>query len=253
MSGATFIIHYTYDVINGCSDINNMGAEMCRTFCLANPNADKCRTNYAARCLHSSDVSLIGQPLCANYYAAYIKVNGSNAEIDARLREYCKKYKGFGALFNDSKVPGLDKQLCACHLTSPTVPDSQGTVLYRQFYEEIVGQGNTFSSAAFAAQDKCLLPQCRSSPYLSEEIPVGGCAVPQCFDIANFNNNGTINGDVKIDQKCSINNNNPNNPPDPFTQLEGFVIILIIVVIVIIVMVVLAFRGSRVQRRKYYY
>lgn len=247
--GVNFVVHYTYSVIDGCADIGNMNAPLCRNYCLANPNADNCVTNYSAMCLHSSDPSVMTSSLCADYYAAYIKKNGSNEEIDRRLRTYCKKYSGFSELFNNPNVPGIDVQLCACHLTSRAVPDSEGTVLYRRFYEELVGRGNTFSSAAFSVQDKCLIPQCRSSPYLASEIPTGGCSVPQCFNIVNFNNNGTIDGDVKIDQSCVINNNSQ----DPVQHSEGFVLILVIVVIIIIVLVVVVFRSMKTQRRKYYY
>lgn len=247
-------IHFTITVVNGCSDINNIGKPLCTSFCLANPSSEQCVTNYALQCLGPNPglgTGAIATPVCSNYYAAYIAKNRSNDNIDSALRTYCKKYKGnFGALF----LPGpagsnetqreIDVGLCACHLTSPSVPDPQGTVLYDEFYQELIGKNNAVASGELGVQDKCLVPQCRSSPFLSREIPLGGCSVPQCFNVVTFNNNGTINGNVNINQNIAGCGGAP-NPNDLPLGLEGVILIILIIVVIAVLMLFAVVFGMR--------
>lgn len=245
---------YTMTIVNGCSDSRLIDNPVCKSFCLSNPQDISCVQNYSAYCLGANQ-DAIATPLCLNYYSAYIQAKGgSNGEIDSVIRRYCKRYKTFGDLF-DSTDPNVQKdvELCACHMTSSVQPDPNGTVLYENFYKSLVGQNNIFGQAVFSQQEKCLVYQCRSSPFPSKEIPPGGCKVPQCFNVVVFNNDGTINGGVDIDQTvsgCSSGDGGGGGGGGGDSNAIGIIaIVLIFVVIFVIVLFVVVFSSS--GRRQY--
>lgn len=156
------------------------------------------------------------------------------------MRNYCKAYKGLGDLFNaDSKVKTLvqraiDVDLCACNLSSSTVNDPDGTVLYNNFANEFYSNYPGFSGLEFL--NKCLLPQCAQSKFKSLPIPIGGCQVPQCINIINFENDGTFNNStVNIDESAAcVNITGKNVPVNPNNSDMLYIVLFIVIIIIII-------------------
>jgi hypothetical protein len=247
---------YTITVINGCNDINNINSPLCTSFCLANVSTPPCPENYALKCL-GNDVQAIATETCSSYYAAYIAKNVSTVEIDNQIRKYCTKYTGFDDLFETKTDPTKEAQrlkdlnLCACHLSLPT-GDPDGTALYNNYYNSLIKQKTQFNSGEFQTQKKCLVPWCRDSPFRTREIPIGGCSVPKCIEIANFevDNGGNVTS-VTVNQTISGCGDTP-EPPD--NDLLGVItIVLIFVVIAIIILTLVVYGYSRPTRRRYVY
>lgn len=211
--------------------VANIANPVCVSQCLLNPKDPGCYLNYKQACL--DDPSKIGSEPCKSYYEAFIAANGSNGEIDPAVRKYCEKYKGFNDLFQpNSKIPEEqrlnDLTICACNLTAPGVSDPDGTVLYNNYFNSIAAKYP--SVVGVVGQEKCLLEKCRSSTFLSREIPQGGCKVPDCFIVTIIENDGTANN---ITVKPEINCNKYNGGD----TIDTFLLILVIVVVIVVVIV----------------
>ena len=249
-------VFYTFTVVNGCGDPNNADKPLCLSFCVQNPNTSPCPENYSMICL-GSNVEAISKEPCLSYYQAVASRQKTPIEVSAQIRRYCKRYEGFSDLFDPN--PGSpneeqrqkDVQLCACHLSAPE-NDPNGTLLYDSFYKSLVSKFSIFGDAEFQQQEKCLVPQCRSSPFPSSEIPVTGCSVPQCIQTAIIiNNDGTISGDPTINQTiagCGSSGGGGGDTP-LFDQILGIVVIVLVVVVIAIIVLVFVVYGSTGQQR----
>src|SRR5690606_17187482 len=135
-----------------------------------------------------------------------IQRKGPNSTISNGLTRYCTKYSTLNDLINSGN--STDINLCACHL-SPSVYDTVQSSLSTLF----PGQ-----SSVFGINKYCLVNQCANSIYKNVNITGGICNVPQCLNIASFNNNGTINSsNINISQvgECLGLTGNPEPNPEP--------------------------------------
>ena len=249
--------NFTWNVIikmtvtQSCN-ITNIMAPLCVSLCQSDPL--RCFTQYAEFCLSPGNEARIGTPLCKNYLASYITKNGSTAEIDHQVQNYCSaKYSGFNDLFgtNPLNPTGLtpdqanDLPICACNIRARGENDPNATVLYDRYFSDLTqkvpGFGNLFGNLGIV--DKCALPVCASATFHPLPIPIGGCKVPQCITIIDVTNNGTINGNVEIST-----NQNCGQIVNPNEETIGNLVIIIVVILVILIIIYilyLFFIGNR--------
>lgn len=232
---------------------SNLTSQFCTDYCLT--NATDCINDYIGYCLPNSlDMPITTSQPCQSFITNYIQNQGPLAQIDNPLEVYCKsKYKGFGDLFNSTDI--IDQSICACHM-----PSQQYTAFEQQLYTSYPN----FQHLGLV--DQCLLPQCASSQYKSVTT-TGKCNLPQCLNIASFNNNGTFNNsNVTVNQTSQCSNitgsssgpspspssgPSPNPSPSPgpsnnasfFSKYKYYIIgvsVFLLVLIIIIVIVIIA-------------
>ena len=223
---------------------NNLLSPVCTQFCTV--NQDVCFSRYLNFCLNPQTPIIGVTSQCRDFFADYLTTHRSK-NLDIGLVNYCKKYKGFADLFNADSTVGtpeqraIDLDICACHLSSSTEPDPDATVLYRNFQASLAQQVPYFNNVGFISQ--CLVPQCASSSFKPTAIPPTGCNLPQCLNILSFNNNGTINGNVIIDQNSECASISNNNGPTHYTWT--YILVVVIVVFIVILFLLYIFRVVR--------
>lgn len=214
--------HVNYSVvINVLASTSCTGAALdtpfCVDVCTANPEArTKCRNSYLEYC---TPTVLASSQNCQNFIEAEIQNEGPIPSLDTALRSYCsQKYRGFGDL--NVSTNAIDKELCACHM-----PDEQ----YQNLEKQIAGDFPEILSF-YPQIDLCFFPLCVSSRYPAAPIPKGGCKIPQCLNIAAFNNEGEFTGNVNITQSCQINSGGNNT-----------LLILVAVLVAIIILAIILY------------
>lgn len=216
---------------------NNLQAPACTQFCAV--ALDTCFPRYMQYCFNPN-TNIGNIPACREFFSTYIPVNGSPTVLDDQLITYCRKYRGFADLFDVDSTVGtpvqraIDLDLCSCHLSSHDVPDPNARVLYENFEASLAKDVPYFKFLGFTAQ--CLVPQCASASFKPNIVPPTGCALPQCLNIASVNNNGTINGNVTIDQSNACGGGHPDN-----SYTWGYLLAVAIVIIIVILAILYLF------------
>lgn len=180
-----------------CSELN-LEQAICSQYCTT--NLTSCVNDMVLYCFTPpSGQSAANMPIgtsliCQEFVQNYIQQNGPLAQFDQGLNSYCStKYQGFGDLFDSNNQ--TDQELCACHM-----PAAQYAAFEQQLTQLYPGFQN------LGVVDECLLPQCASSQYKST-VTTAKCNLPQCINIASFNNNGTFNqSSVTINQSSNCAN-----------------------------------------------
>ena len=203
------LLTFTITLQVGQCNAQSIDNPACVTYCTANQSA--CLSDYLTYCLNPTNPTIGTNQNCQNFFQNYISKNGPNAQIDAGLSTYCSsKYKNFADLFNgDNQV---DKDLCACHMPNQLYVDFASELSQR--YPSLSNLGN------LGVNNRCIVPQCSSSPYPST-VSRATCALPNCLNVATFNNDGTL-GPVTVNQTgncASISGGggtpNPTSTPTP--------------------------------------
>lgn len=229
----SLILILNIEVTADCTG-KNLDNVFCSNYCLT--NVPECINSYLEYCLppNSTNLPITNSQSCQNFISNYIQNQGPLAQIDDTLAYYCNnKYKGFGDLFSSNNA--LDQSLCACHM-----PADQYTNFEGQLVKLYPGFGN------LGVVDECLLPQCASSQYKSV-VTTAKCNLPQCINIATFNNDGTFdNSSVTINQtgKCAniVTPTSPTGPsPSGPPTNSKYIIIGLISLIVLIIIIILIY------------
>jgi hypothetical protein len=217
----TFQILIRITVTRDCTTAN-IDSEVCKTICISNPTSPACSTVYFDYCL-TRDPALVATPVCKNYLISYINVNqGSNYNIDEQITRYCRKYdKGLEDFIKRTEDNPDDRNLCGCNI-SADASDIRSTKLYSNFYQSLVKLFPGFSELGY--KEKCLFGPCANSDFVYAGVG-RACNVPACIQVSVINNDGTIGGNVNVDQSCS--------------QYTGFGYIFYIVVIFVVIVVVI--------------
>ncbi len=196
----TFTLTLTYR----CEGINletGFCIETCTSSNFILPNSTtSCYNDYFRYCLgalnEQGQYNIDGSDACFEFFSQYLFENNPIITLDSALQNYCSsKYSNFAELFNNN--PNLnDQQICACNM--PTI---QYDNLQTQVSLAFPGLTN------LGLNKYCFLPQCASSTFKNVNIDAGGvpknCGAPNCINIAQFNNQGTFNGKVVINQSTT--------------------------------------------------
>jgi len=164
--------------------------QFCSSYCLTNEkvNLDNCLDTYLDFCFAPTN-RIFTDVNCQTFIENHIQTLKPSKEIDTPLTKYCTdKYDSFQKLFESTN--GIDPQLCACHMTF-----KEYGIFGNQVLKDYSGLPTTFG-----INDKCLLPQCSTTPYKSASTHLI-CNVPACLNITIFNLNGTYDNN-----KVTINN-----------------------------------------------
>ena len=232
-----------------CMTGPELGTSFCMSYC--NDNVDVCKAAFDDFCFASSggptgQTGPTGQgpPIATNtacqlYYEQLYRVNGPDAQTDAKISSYCQaKYTPeicFNGLFNATPaVSTFEINLCACHLPQECYDNYKKSL-------EIDAPGFVNYIENSGINERCLVSQCASSPFPSIDIGDKAdtrCAVPACITVVNFNNNGSIGGGVTINASNTCqqiaSGNDPNNPFDSRTWIWLLIGAIILVFIIII-------------------
>lgn len=260
---ANVTINFTLSI--NCSD-NILQSQTCQTYCkeITQQGGDPCCVDYYNNvCFKNTDVpdtttestvclngngfvatssiptsSLFSvSQSCTDFYRNYTSEVGPEASIDDLLDTYCQNKYSSIRDFNE-RADMNDLQLCACHLNPQQ---------YQNF-------ANALSQiipglSELGIPNACLFSKCASNGIKTTAIGKK-CPIPQCINVAVFNNNGTFNrSNVNINQsgacaKLFGNNNNNNNNSDiqrfeQFFDKYYFAIFSIIAIIFIIIFVLI--------------
>lgn len=215
-------------------------APICREICVANPTDPACYTSYAEHCL-TGDPKEVRTPVCQEYLLSYInKNNGSTIPIDRQFQAYCKKYTSLGDFLTKTLDNPVDRSICGCNITSqqPGISDPNATVLYTNYFNSIAAEWPGFRQLGY--KEKCVFGACASSPFVYAGAG-RACNVADCIQVALINNNGSVSGDINVDQTC--NNYKTGGPGSSIwsnlTSGSGLIALIIIVIVVLIVIVYL--------------
>lgn len=229
-TGYTFNLTVNVQVNADCTQ-TNLNDQFCSDYCSQNP--DVCLNSYIDYCFPTN----IGtSQSCQNFVKNYIENINPLAEFDQGLNQYCSKWLTFNDLFTTGTTPaspGLDPDsvICACHMPQEQY-DNYAASLFALFpgYENL------------GLNERCLVSQCASSPYKS--VDTGSqCNLPDCINIASFNNNGSFSGSsVTIVQTGGDCANITGGSPPPNggggSGLSTWVIILIIIGAILLLLIV---------------
>lgn len=236
-TGVTLNMYVTINVALNCGT-SNLGLPICRDICSANPEA--CKVDYDTFCLDNNNPDNIALPYCTSFYGNWIKNRGSDTYIDTQAKLYCRKYyKGFEDLNpnnGDSKIPILkrqyDTQICSCNLTTPDEAIDPGLTLYQNYFDNLVKQYPGY--ATYGEQVRCTFNPCATSLFLTKEIPVKGCQVPQCINDVSVDNAGVINGDINISTVISGCGTIVNG-----SLWDAMILIVIVVIVIALILIIL--------------
>ena len=199
--------------------------QICISYCSESPSKqEKCRDDYVTYCK-----GIIGtNKNCQNFIENYIQGVTPTTGIDDLLYNYCSKYNTFNDFLERTKNDETEKKLCACHLPTELYENLKNSVFQRFPALQNVSGINPF----------CLFPPCVISPFKNLST-TKQCAVPNCLNIAAFNNNGTVKGGVKINQnsKCASVKRNTTTTTNKIT----IILVAGAVAIFLIILVILAF------------
>lgn len=228
--------------------INTIATSLrCQQSCESNPLAENCTAIYTGYCLDSTHPERFGTDVCYNWLIARRSQAGATTPaIDRQGIAYCSsKYKSLQD-FNDN-AKGNDKRLCGCFIKSQEVEDPNAEVLYENFANDVF-KVQKFPN--YIGKTKCLFTGCAQS-FIGYQGINGECTVPECVFVNDINNNGTINGDIIIDDTCKTGA--PGGPSDgietTWLWIVG-VICLIIVIVIIILAVAGVFSSSKRKSKK---
>lgn len=234
-----------------CMDAN-LETGFCANYCQAPTNlaSQSCFDAYRTLCIDTNNTAgapnIVTIPTCQTYFKEYIQQVEPRSEFDTKLITYCSKYTGINDFLNQTATNQVERDLCACHL-NPT--------FYQNIKTSLIEQVPAYQ--LIAEDERCLFPECVDSPYKTVETH-SQCALPQCLDIINFTNNGTITGKVTINQNAACSSVNgggsgggdgnggttPNNPTNKswwdkywiwIVVGAGLLIVLIIIIVIIVV------------------
>jgi hypothetical protein len=248
----------------------------CLNYCLDNlsvckqPYQDFCFAPIAGVPGTSANITgstgIPGSTGCQTFFTDYYTAPGfgPEASIDDQINTYCSnKYTNIGfALFNTTPPSEFEKKLCACHMPQH---------FYDEYKDSIAIDFPNFINFIdhSSINERCLLSPCASSPFSSTDIKQGDkfkCQVPACIQVVEFNNSGSINGKVNIDQNNSTcvainsgatgatgsNGNNGNNNKSWWDQHWLWVSLGIglLVMLIIAILIILAVEGNKKPPKK---
>jgi len=234
----TFQVLLRITVSRDCS--TNIEAPICKEICAANPRSDACFTAYAGYCLNPDNPERIATSTCYNYLVSFVNNGGRSALIDDQAIRYCeKKYSGLQQFYDATagKDP-VDFNICACNIKSREADDPKATVLYQNYFDSVVNQFPGFNT--LGQKEKCVFSPCASSDIGYAGMPPNGCNVPACVAIAQINNNGTINGNVTIDQNISGCGQYTDDSVSPWVVA----VVVIVLVLILVLLFLILYYGS---------
>ena len=215
-------------------------APICKEICIADPTSPACYTAYSNYCL-TGDPNLVATPVCKEYLLSYInKNNGSTIPIDKQFQAYCKKYTGLEDFLSKTLNNPIDRSICGCNITSHEVgvSDPNATVLYTNYFNSVANKWPGFRQLNY--KEKCVFGACASSEFVYAGAG-RACNVADCIQVSVINNDGTVSGDIIVNQTC--NDYKKGGPGTSFfsdlTSGTGLLALIIIIIIVVIVIVYL--------------
>jgi hypothetical protein len=226
-----------------CSGLN-LGKPICISICNSKEGQEDCYQDYLDSCLLNpqfpGEFIFSNQP-CIDFFSTYITDNGPRGDLDAALENACSPYD-----FTSLNIPSKDtpqslinrRNVCACHL-----PEFQ----YVNYANELFTLYPGFKTIPGINQ-YCIVGACATSPFKSTNTGAV-CDIPQCLDIATFNNNGTFNNStVQINQTNSncatVTGNSPSNGSNTRTiPTYVYVGVLLLVLVLLFIGTTLIYYG----------
>ena len=220
------------------------GSELETSFCMSycNDNLAVCLPAFDTYCFSgATNIPLVTSNACQLYYEELYRVNGPDAQTDAKISNYCEaKYPPticFNGLFNATPAAStFEINLCACHLPRECYDNYKKSL-------EIDAPGFVNYIEISGINERCLVSQCASSPFPSIDIGDEAntrCQVPACISVVNFQNNGSVTGGVTIDPSNTCQQIASGNAGTNRTWL--WILIGVIVAVIIIIALVLLWR-----------
>ena len=193
-----------------CNPGPDLDSGFCLRYCSTNLSGNNCLASYRDYCFAAEpgatgpSIVLSGNTGCQVFFTDYYTNVGPETSIDNQIDSYCAaKYGspdvGFAGLFNQTPPSAFEKNLCACHM-----PQS----FYDAYKASVENEFPNFVSFIenLGINERCLVSFCASSPFSSNDIRRGtdfACQIPACIQVVDFNNNGSIGGNVSINQNNS--------------------------------------------------
>lgn len=210
----TFQISINVTLTINCSAAAfTLDSGFCPNFCTANnTNLALCKGLYTNYCFTGvtganppgSDIILVGNTGCMDFFIDYYTNIGPDAATDTLISNYCTaKFAagGFQGLFYGNTGPNhnFDVDLCACHMPPQLYTDYANSV-DQQFPNFITFIDNS------GIDQRCLVQFCATSDFPTTDIshPPNSfkCQIPACIQVAEFNADGTFNNNnVSISQQ----------------------------------------------------
>ena len=187
--------------------------------------------------------------VCYNYFNTYYGNGNVNTEIDNILVNYCvEEYENIATIQNGGLLI-REKNLCACNMR-----DSQYENLRDSLDDQFPGLGSLVGNS------RCLFTPCVNSAFKTAGMG-GVCTTPACLNIASIENDGSIGGDVTVEQnaECAsfdevVNGDGDGDGSEPPAEQSWFsrnliyiiigAILLLAIIIIIIVIIVVASRNA---------
>jgi len=187
---------------------SNFDIPACLDYCNYPENTTTCFNNGLKYCFVEKSNGIVpildNSSNCSNFFKFYLS-DGDKAsgQLDDKIKELCRiKQITPKNYTEDIKY----RELCACHFDDE---------IYNNYYDSLVDQ---IPGLAFSGQSstKCLFPLCNTSPFKSIEISGENnrCPQIQCIQGVSIENQGTIIGNIRINNNAECINlitNNSNN------------------------------------------
>jgi hypothetical protein len=180
-----------------CSGVN-LNNSVCTSVCNSPDSLNQCFQDYLQYCLNdptnSSDFIFSNQA-CINFFSNYITTEGPRSELDVSLDKTCSPYDFTTLDAPTQSTTQLElnrRNICACHL-----PEFQ----YVNYQNQLEALYPGFTNLGL--NQYCLVSACATSSFKRTDTGKV-CALPNCLNIVEFNNNGTFNNStVEINQTNS--------------------------------------------------
>ena len=159
--------------------LDNPFSPFCGQYC-ADPN-NNCYTNLQTFC---NDENLTS-PSCIAF------CESREINCDAQIQKYCNK------LTYEQKISPEYNQLCGCFM---------GSDFYDKFFKSFNQQ--IFIESGLPVLPQCYYPYCSSSEMKSYNVKTSQTPCPDvqnCIQNIDINNDGTIDGDININQSGNCN------------------------------------------------
>jgi hypothetical protein len=147
---------------------------------------DKFKDSLTQLCLHDDNhTQNLQSEVCQNFCkdVSYNTPNGSSICTDT-IKLYCKDKKpDFQNLSNP------DNKICGCYYGDENI--------YTNYYNNISKDLNV-TAGILDPKKQCFYPLCENADYLPSDTSCKPVIITECIQNVNFNNDGTINGNINI-------------------------------------------------------
>jgi hypothetical protein len=228
-----------------------------------------CDTDHKENCVKYFDMyrlhcqNNLSEDFCFNFVQNYYEVmNGPQAQMDDLISSYCSN-KEASQIFNKTQGLTEDEQrdfmLCGCHMKRS---------FYDNFYNSVTqyaeSNGYEINESLFGQKEICLFPPCTVASASFPTQGVGKCQNNVCFNIAIYEDDGTVKngGNIKIiqDSKCFVKNSvsalipkaNFSEKPSQgsYTIIPLDILLFIAIVVVVFCFICLLKLNKRYNKRK---